>query len=309
MWFFIFVLIFCSSEIFAIQYKVKEKDTLWSISKNFGVSVELIEKLNEIVVLKTGQILFIPDRIEEYKVLSGDSLLLIAKKFNIDVKYIIILNNLKDERIYEGQTLKIPLSQDKSTKMDDKKSDKFFIHTVKSGETLFSISKTYGVGMDEILKWNNKQNQTVFVGEKLKIFGERKIERENIAVDNSIWQFPLKSKAILEDCTKNKRGYVFYLREASTVYSLRDGTVEYVGHINGYDKVVIVKSGEYKIVYGYLSEVYINIGEKIKKGDNIGMVDYHSFIGKVALYLEVRKGKKTLQLNEIFDDNNLFARK
>ncbi|MEJ5283414.1 MAG: LysM peptidoglycan-binding domain-containing protein [Brevinematia bacterium] len=306
MWVFIFVLIFCSSEIFAVQYKVKEKDTLWSISKNFGVSVDLIEKLNEIVVLKVGQILFIPDRIEEYRVLSGDSLLSIAKKFNINVKYIIILNNLKDERIYEGQTLKIPVSLYKSDKINHNKNDKFSIHTVTSGETLYSISRSYGVGIDEILKWNNKQNQTVFVGEKLKIFGERKI---NIAVDNSIWQFPLKSKAILEDCIKNKRGYVFYLREASTIYSVRDGIVEYVGHINGYDKVVIVKSGEYKIVYGYLNEVYVNRGEKVKKGDNIGIVDYHSFIGKVALYLEVRKGKKTLQMNEIFEDNSLFARK
>ncbi|MCX7821322.1 MAG: LysM peptidoglycan-binding domain-containing protein [Brevinematales bacterium] len=303
---FILILLFSSTELFGIQYKVKENDTLWSISKRFGVNVELIEKLNEVVVLKSGQILFIPDNIEEYKVLAGESLIGISKKFNVEVRYLIILNNLKDEKIYEGQILKIPVSDNIA---EEKKNKEYFFHIVEKGETLYSIAKNYGVSIENILKWNDKRSQNLFVGEKLKIYGERKLQREKIAVDNSPWQLPLKSRGLLEDYTKNKRGYVFYLKESSAIYCAKDGIVEYVGHINGYDKVVIIRSGEYKVVYGYLNEVYVKKGENLKKGDSIGMVDYHSFLGKVALYIEIRKGKKSLELNEIFEDNNLFARK
>jgi anti-anti-sigma factor len=43
-------------------------------------------------------------------------------------------------------------------------------HTVMQGETLFSISKKYGIGVDELRRLNNlKPNQTIGVGQKLVV--------------------------------------------------------------------------------------------------------------------------------------------
>ncbi len=304
------LILLLTNNSFCIQYKVEEKDTLWSISKKFGVNIEIIEKLNEITVLKSGQVLFIPEKIIEYKVENGDSLIGISRKFNTPLKYIIILNNFKDEKIYPGQIIKIPVSENKNVenKPEVSQNSPYLTHIVKSGETLYSISRIYSVTIDDILKWNNKKEATLFAGEKLKIYSTIK-EEKNFSQNRRDFYFPLKSKQIVENITKSKRGYVFNLKETSNIYSINDGIIEFVGHINGYDKVVIIKSGEYKIVYGYLSEVFVEKGKDIKKGEIVGKVDYHSFVNKITFYIEIRKGKNLLDINQIFRESDLFAKK
>ena len=43
-------------------------------------------------------------------------------------------------------------------------------HTVQKGETLFRISKQYGVTVDQVKQWNNKGNSnTIYPGEKLRV--------------------------------------------------------------------------------------------------------------------------------------------
>jgi len=40
-------------------------------------------------------------------------------------------------------------------------------HTVRSGETLYRIGLKYHVAVDQLRKWNNLENNTVAVGQKL----------------------------------------------------------------------------------------------------------------------------------------------
>jgi len=47
------------------------------------------------------------------------------------------------------------------------------VHEVKAGETLWSISKQYGVTVEDLLKWNNKEDNSLSLGEKLKILKGR----------------------------------------------------------------------------------------------------------------------------------------
>ena len=48
-------------------------------------------------------------------------------------------------------------------------SEKFKLHTVLKGETMYSISKKYDVAVSDILKWNNKKDNSLSVGDKLNI--------------------------------------------------------------------------------------------------------------------------------------------
>ena len=43
------------------------------------------------------------------------------------------------------------------------------IHEVQKGETAWAISRIYGVTVEEILKWNNKSDTSLALGERLKI--------------------------------------------------------------------------------------------------------------------------------------------
>lgn len=88
-------------------YAISRGDTLWSISKKYGVEVEDLAALNNITVstaLKIGKTLKVEKAptILEYKVKRGDSLWKIAKKYNVSVKKIT-----RDNSLHEKSTLKL----------------------------------------------------------------------------------------------------------------------------------------------------------------------------------------------------------
>ncbi|WP_241428243.1 LysM peptidoglycan-binding domain-containing protein [Clostridium sp. DJ247] len=93
-------------------YVVKSGDSIWSISRAFGVTPESIIRANgisEASKLVVGQTLVIPSRESAYRVRPGDSIYSIAKRFGVSVESIIRLNNLSSPyTISPGQIIRIP---------------------------------------------------------------------------------------------------------------------------------------------------------------------------------------------------------
>ena len=48
-------------------------------------------------------------------------------------------------------------------------NDKYFVHTVSKGQTLYSISRMYEVSVDDIIALNPECAQKLAIGYKLKI--------------------------------------------------------------------------------------------------------------------------------------------
>ena len=96
-------------------YTVKSGDSLWSISRKFGVSVSELKEANNLSsnLLSIGQNLIIPGKVpekesDEYVVQKGDTLYSIARKFNTTVDNLKSLNNITTDSLAIGQILKIP---------------------------------------------------------------------------------------------------------------------------------------------------------------------------------------------------------
>lgn len=96
-----------------------------------------------------------------YIVKSGDTLYGIARKYGVSVNDIKIANNLSSNLLTIGKRLLIPSSN------NIKEDNNYYI--VKSGDTLYSIAKKYNTTVDEIKRLNNKNNNTLSIGEKLLI--------------------------------------------------------------------------------------------------------------------------------------------
>jgi cell wall-associated NlpC family hydrolase len=108
-----------SSNVFATQYKVKNGDTLYSISKKFGVSVNQIKKVNNLkkAEIKKNQILSISTKNSSksiakskvkpdcYTVRKGDTLSRIAQKTHQPMKEIMALNRVNSRNLRVGQKL------------------------------------------------------------------------------------------------------------------------------------------------------------------------------------------------------------
>ena len=107
-----------------------------------------------------------------YVVQSGDVLFQIANKYNVTVSQLKEWNNLKDDNIQIGQKIIIRSTNTSSkpaTNTSTSSTIKKTTYTVKSGDTLSKIARTYNVSIEEIKKWNNLKSDRLDIGQKLMI--------------------------------------------------------------------------------------------------------------------------------------------
>lgn len=143
-------------------YVVKSGDTLYSIAKKFGTSVDKLKDLNNLNsnLLSIGQKILVNDEIIEegvYTVSNGDTLYSIAKKYNTTVDEIKKMNNLNSNMISIGMKLIIPKEVNLKT------------YIVKSGDTLYSIARKYNTTVSAIMLANELTSDKLSIGQELII--------------------------------------------------------------------------------------------------------------------------------------------
>lgn len=150
-------------------YIVKKGDTLYSISRKFGVSVNELKGYNNLTnnTLSIGQYLKIPQEeisdepgTEYYIVKSGDTLWSIAKNNNLTVSELKNINNLKSNALSIGQKLLL-----KEENMDTSVTENAYI--VKKGDTLYQIAQKNNTTVNELKSLNNLSSNTLSIGQKI----------------------------------------------------------------------------------------------------------------------------------------------
>jgi membrane-bound lytic murein transglycosylase D len=102
---------------------------------------------------------------------SGESLGKIADKYNVSISNLKSWNHIKGNTIQAGKKLKI-YSDKKIVVQNEPSANKNSTYEVKTGDSLFSISKQFpGVSIDDIKKWNDISGDNIQPGMKLKING------------------------------------------------------------------------------------------------------------------------------------------
>ena len=157
-------------------YVVKKGDSLWSIAKKLGVTVQQLRDVNNLTsdILQVGQVLKIPNGESSppntsttYTVKSGDSLWSIARDFGVTIQELREANNLTSDILQIGQVLVIPTISETPIETEE--------YVVKRGDSLWSIAKTFGVSVDDIKTANNLTTNLLQIGQVLIIPTESNI--------------------------------------------------------------------------------------------------------------------------------------
>ncbi len=182
---------------------VQPGETLYRISVNYNVTVEQVMQWNQLPDnnLSRGQKLivgyqslpatetqpapptpkpepFIPEKkpepletkpapsVQYHTVQPGETLYRISKDYNISVDDMMQWNGLTNNNLSTGQRLIVSKSA-AAAKTEQKPSTPVKYHTVEPGETLYRISVTYSVSVEQLMEWNHLKNNNLTVGQRL----------------------------------------------------------------------------------------------------------------------------------------------
>lgn len=163
----------------ADYHEVKAGETLFSISKKYGLSVEDLKELNGLAdySIQLGQKLLVNKNVKPtepdveitnyyHEVKKGETLYSIAKMYNLSVEELKSLNSLSNETLALGQKLLISKASTQAKKTEVSNSETYI---VKKGDTLYSISRTFKVSVEDLRKWNNLGDNGIKEGQSLII--------------------------------------------------------------------------------------------------------------------------------------------
>ena len=153
-------------------YTVKKGDTLYSIARDKGTTVDEIKALNNINsnTLTIGKLLKLPSPTlpeSTYEVQRGDTLYSIAAKYGLTVEELKESNNLDTNILSIGQLLNIPTKEEVASNNT---------YTVKKGDSLYSIAREFNTTVDEIKRINNLISNLLSIGQELKLPTNQSLE-------------------------------------------------------------------------------------------------------------------------------------
>ncbi len=195
--------IFLSSTTFAdITYTIERGDSLYKISKKFGVTVNELKTKNNMTSsrLKIGGKIAIPkkeeltreekditvkkepvkqgtdseallrnvDETSYHIVKKGDNLWSLSKKYSVSVNEIKEINNLKSTKLKSGQKLLVKRTATNT-------------YTVKKGDSLYRIARKFNIDVDELKDINGLETDRLKSGQKLNLESEEEKENKEMA--------------------------------------------------------------------------------------------------------------------------------
>ncbi len=164
-----------------IIHQVDEQETLYGISRRYNVTMLQILEYNQEADagLEVGQIVKVPyvpratpaKQTKGYHIVgSGETLFSISRLYNLTVDELKSMNNLTENSLSVGQQLVINRPST-SVEITPPVTGNTMVgyHTVAPKETLFSISRTYGISVQQLKEWNNFTTTNLDIGQQIRV--------------------------------------------------------------------------------------------------------------------------------------------
>ena len=235
----------------------------------------------------------------------GETVYSISRFYRISAEELMRANNISDpSRLQAGRRLTIPSSafSDISVSTGSSSSSAgvqaLVDYRVVRGDTLYSIARTNGITLQNLLEINNfSSNHTLRAGDVIKVPGQR---TANVAPTPSAGNtsaaratggiYALRWPVSPRDITymTGQMGVVVEGEQNEVVRSLTQGNVISAGPWRKYGRVVIVETaGGYYYMYGGCETLSVNVGDRVTPGAELGRLGVNAVSGKPQLFFMV----------------------
>jgi len=220
-----------------ISYIVESGDTISTIARKFGISVNTIlweNNLSSHSVIRPGDKLSIlPETGLTHKVKSGDTLGAIAKANDVKVTDILEANNMTlNSKLSIGQKLLIP-----------------------GGNKIINVASV-------------KKKNKAYTGIQA-IKNIVKSSPQKVPVNKMAW--PTVGNRITQYYSWRHKAVDIANRVGTPLFAADTGVIQFAGWSRGYgNNIVINHGGGKKTRYAHMSKFYVSKGDKVTKGETIG---------------------------------------
>ncbi|MEI6857087.1 M23 family metallopeptidase [Psychrilyobacter sp.] len=265
-----------------------------------------IQKIFFIII--TSVILISCSNNKYYKVKEGDTLYSISQKRGVPISELKDINKLKNNSLYSGQKIYLKYS----------KNYKGSYHMVRSGDTLYGISKKYDVKIDSLKKINNLKTNILYKGDKIylgKMVNKGDLNYKSTSLttyknnskDSILKNFGQPLKKMVVTSPYGYRNHPVLGRRIlhtgvdlkacinTPVYSPYSGVITYAGWMDGYGKMIIINNGKnYETRFAHLNRILVKKGQRVKKGKAIAKSGKTGRVTGPHLHYEIRYRKQSM---------------
>lgn len=256
----------------------------------------------------------------------GETLYGIAKKYGVTVDGIVALNGIKDpSKVLPGTTLTIPSASGSAAPAGTSTSAPaatvpaapqrtLVPYVVQKGDTLYGISRKFGITVEELVALNALGSTTIKPGQTLKVPGTAAAATAlkppavtppatgsgtaaavakpvpSIKAESGTWP----AAGGLSFLQGKLKGVAIDVKPGSAFNAIRAGTVVSAGPFRSFGNVVFVQSTDGLVyVYGGASALTVRVGDSIRKGAALGSAAADAD-GRAQVYFFAFKGAESL---------------
>jgi len=261
---------------------------------------------------------------EWHTVQKNDTLWSISRRYGVPLDTLKAQNGIAGDQIRIGQRLKLPAAPAakapaasvapaaKAAAPAAQTRTQEARHVVQAGETLWRISRRYGVSVDALKQDNGLKSDSIHSGQVLRVRGTQAAAQNQPVKSAPVRPPPVKSAParpqsapafswpvkgpVVEKFGIPQKGIINAItigaKQETEVRSAAAGTVTYAGPFRGYGQVVIIRHDNlYYSVYANLSQIQVQKGRAVAAREAIGRTGFIAGAGSHGVHFQLYKGE------------------
>ncbi|MCJ8322515.1 MAG: M23 family metallopeptidase [Rhizobiales bacterium] len=295
------------------SYRVSTGDTLYSISRRFGLTIEELRAANNLdafASLRIGQNILLPRK--------GATSVGFATPKTTLANSPAEINSMPQAASLQ-QTAAAPVQAAFNGQG---------IYTVRAKDTLYSIARSHNLAFDKLLNLNGLNGtEGLKIGQKIRVDGfvvaPKTAELSLAAVvapviapivvpqkpvvvaktaptsSSNRFRWPVSGRVIAEYGTGKKgalnEGMNVAIPPGTVVKAAEGGTVAYAGNgLKNYGNLILIKhNGGWVTAYAHNGAILVKKGDKVRRGQAIARSGQSGDVDIPQLYFEIRRGALT----------------